>query len=150
VRELCSQVAASGEQVPMTDVRRKRQPEGNRNRNRWIMKDQATLNDPRKLYPAPPFSNQPQGAPGLARTMEPVPDHGEESYRGSGKTALQPSGASLAQRWRISARTAISLVLLNQSSWRLCLSFSPLKRRASSMARSMASPAEGALPDHDA
>lgn len=51
------------------------------------MKDQATLNDPRKLYPAPPFSSQPQGAPGLARKMEPVPDHGEESYRGSGKLA---------------------------------------------------------------
>jgi hypothetical protein len=37
------------------------------------------LQDPRKLYPAPPFPKQPQQMPGLARKMDPVPDHGEES-----------------------------------------------------------------------
>jgi len=39
------------------------------------------------LYPAPPFPDQPQPAPGLARKMDPTPDHGEQSYRGSGKLA---------------------------------------------------------------
>jgi NAD(P)-dependent dehydrogenase (short-subunit alcohol dehydrogenase family) len=43
------------------------------------------LTDPRKLYFAPPFPKQPQQMPGLARKMDPVPDHGEESYRGSGR-----------------------------------------------------------------
>ncbi|AHJ76878.1 SDR family oxidoreductase [Kosakonia sacchari] len=36
-------------------------------------------------YPTPPFVEQPQPAPGLASKMKPVPDHGETSYRGSGR-----------------------------------------------------------------
>lgn len=36
-------------------------------------------------YPAPPFAEQPQPVPGLASKMIPVPDHGETSYRGSGR-----------------------------------------------------------------
>jgi len=36
-------------------------------------------------YPPPPFAEQPQPAPGLASKMIPVPDHGEKSYRGSGR-----------------------------------------------------------------
>lgn len=36
-------------------------------------------------YPAPPFPEQPQPVPGLASKMTPVPDHGEKSYRGSGR-----------------------------------------------------------------
>lgn len=43
------------------------------------------LQDPRNLYPTPPFPKQPQQMPGLARKMDPVPDHGEESYEGSGR-----------------------------------------------------------------
>jgi NAD(P)-dependent dehydrogenase (short-subunit alcohol dehydrogenase family) len=43
------------------------------------------LKDPRTIYPAPPFPDQPQPAPGLARKMDPTPDHGEDSYRGSGR-----------------------------------------------------------------
>lgn len=43
------------------------------------------LSDPRELYPRPPFPLQSQPAPGLAAKMEPRPDHGEESYRGSGR-----------------------------------------------------------------
>ena len=38
-------------------------------------------------YPAPPFERQPQPIPGLASKMIPVPDHGEKSYRGSGRLA---------------------------------------------------------------
>lgn len=35
--------------------------------------------------PTPPQPEQQQSPPGLTRLMEPIPDHGEESYRGSGK-----------------------------------------------------------------
>ncbi len=38
-------------------------------------------------YPVPPFPAQPQQAPGLASKMIPLPDHGEKSYRGSGRLA---------------------------------------------------------------
>ncbi|HLI67823.1 MAG TPA: SDR family oxidoreductase [Caulobacteraceae bacterium] len=43
------------------------------------------MQDPRHQYPEPPFPEQPQPAPGLAAEMQPKPDHGETSYRGSGK-----------------------------------------------------------------
>ncbi|EAQ03283.1 putative oxidoreductase protein [Pseudooceanicola batsensis HTCC2597] len=36
-------------------------------------------------YPKPPFPEQPQPLPGQTDRMDPRPDHGEESYRGSGK-----------------------------------------------------------------
>ncbi|HZG07498.1 MAG TPA: SDR family oxidoreductase [Allosphingosinicella sp.] len=35
--------------------------------------------------PKPPFPDQPQPMPGLTQRMEPVPDHGEDSYKGSGR-----------------------------------------------------------------
>ena len=43
------------------------------------------MQDPRTQYPAPPFPPQKQPWPGLAKRMEPRPDHGEESYVGSGR-----------------------------------------------------------------
>jgi NAD(P)-dependent dehydrogenase (short-subunit alcohol dehydrogenase family) len=49
------------------------------------MTDRLSKQDPRFQYPQPPFPEQPQQAPGLASKMEPQPDHGETSYRGSGK-----------------------------------------------------------------
>jgi len=36
-------------------------------------------------YPEPPFPKQKQPMPGLTRKMDPIPDHGEESYKGSGR-----------------------------------------------------------------
>ncbi|NTF46575.1 NAD(P)-dependent oxidoreductase [Rhizobium sp. AC27/96] len=36
-------------------------------------------------YPSPPFPSQPQPMPGLTSQMDPRPDHGEQSYRGSGR-----------------------------------------------------------------
>jgi len=45
------------------------------------------LKDPRELFPKPPFEKQPQPWPGLACKMNPRPDHGEKSYRGSGRLA---------------------------------------------------------------
>src|ERR1700742_410118 len=45
----------------------------------------AELKDPTEQYPKPPFKKQKQPWPGLARVMEPPPDHGETSYKGSGR-----------------------------------------------------------------
>ncbi|HEY0898487.1 MAG TPA: SDR family oxidoreductase [Sphingobacteriaceae bacterium] len=45
------------------------------------------LTDPTTKYPKPPFQEQSQPWPGLAGKMEPRPDHGEESYKGSGRLA---------------------------------------------------------------
>lgn len=36
-------------------------------------------------YPRPPFSPQQQPMPGYTAAMHPAPDHGERTYRGSGK-----------------------------------------------------------------
>src|ERR1700753_308934 len=43
------------------------------------------MQDPRTKYPSPPFEPQHQEWPGLASKMRPRPDHGEESYKGSGR-----------------------------------------------------------------
>jgi len=45
----------------------------------------ADLEDPRSKYPKPPFKEQSQPWPGLAKNMDPKPDHGEKSYKGSGR-----------------------------------------------------------------
>ncbi|RZJ56095.1 MAG: SDR family oxidoreductase, partial [Flavobacterium sp.] len=47
----------------------------------------AALQDPTTKYPRPPFKPQQQPFPGLASKMDPRPDHGEESYKGSGRLA---------------------------------------------------------------
>jgi len=48
---------------------------------------QAVPKDPTAKYPKPPFARQEQPWPGLAREMDPKPDHGETSYVGSGRLA---------------------------------------------------------------
>ncbi|SFP05865.1 SDR family oxidoreductase [Tranquillimonas alkanivorans] len=62
------------------------------------MANDPKLRDPRTLYPQPPFPQQEQPEPGLAQEMEPLPDHGEESYKGSrrlqGRRALITGGDS--------------------------------------------------------
>lgn len=45
------------------------------------------LEDPTSKYPKPPFKGQSQPWPGLASKMDPKPDHGETSYKGSGRLA---------------------------------------------------------------
>src|SRR3954447_16822096 len=45
------------------------------------------VTDPRELFPKPPFPPQQQPRPGLASRMTPRPDHGEQSYVGSGRLA---------------------------------------------------------------
>jgi NAD(P)-dependent dehydrogenase (short-subunit alcohol dehydrogenase family) len=47
----------------------------------------APLQNPADAYPRPPFQKQEQPWPGLASKMIPPPDHGEKTYRGSGRLA---------------------------------------------------------------
>ena len=46
---------------------------------------QPPLQNPQTLYKQPPFERQPQDFPGSSARMTPEPDHGEHSYRGSGR-----------------------------------------------------------------
>ena len=61
-------------------------------------KHQDQPRDPRAGYPSGPFPEQVQKQPGLTAPMDPKPDHGEDSYRGSGaligKAALITGGDS--------------------------------------------------------
>jgi hypothetical protein len=50
-------------------------------------RSEPTMQDPRTKFPKPPFPKQTQAWPGLVRDMNPKPDHGETSYRGSGRLA---------------------------------------------------------------
>ncbi len=43
------------------------------------------LQSPEDKYPKPPYKSQSQPWPGLASKMDPPPDHGEKSYKGSGR-----------------------------------------------------------------
>lgn len=45
----------------------------------------AGMEDPTTKYVRPPFKEQMQPWPGLGSKMEPRPDHGEKSYKGSGR-----------------------------------------------------------------
>ena len=43
------------------------------------------MQDPREKYPKPPFSGESQPTPGVEGELNPKADHGEQSYKGSGK-----------------------------------------------------------------
>jgi NAD(P)-dependent dehydrogenase (short-subunit alcohol dehydrogenase family) len=45
----------------------------------------VAMEDPTTKYPKPPFPSQSQPWPGLAGQMNPRPDHGETTYKGSGR-----------------------------------------------------------------
>ncbi|MBB3565200.1 NAD(P)-dependent dehydrogenase (short-subunit alcohol dehydrogenase family) [Rhizobium sp. BK512] len=49
--------------------------------------NQFGMQNPLHQYPQPEFPQQPQPVPGLASKVQPVPDHGETSYKGSGRLA---------------------------------------------------------------
>ena len=51
------------------------------------VRTQTTKVNPIGEYPPPPFPEQSQPWPGLANKMRPRPDHGETTYRGSGRLA---------------------------------------------------------------
>jgi NAD(P)-dependent dehydrogenase (short-subunit alcohol dehydrogenase family) len=48
-------------------------------------KKQKPPQKPDTKYPVPPFPKQKQTPPGTEQKMKPLADHGEESYKGSGK-----------------------------------------------------------------
>jgi NAD(P)-dependent dehydrogenase (short-subunit alcohol dehydrogenase family) len=58
--------------------------QGNESRGNQPMAQQDLI-DPTSRYPKPPFKRQSQPWPGLASQMDPPPDHGETSYKGSGR-----------------------------------------------------------------
>ncbi|TCQ96761.1 SDR family oxidoreductase [Neorhizobium sp. JUb45] len=47
--------------------------------------NQFDIQNPLTQYPQPKFPEQPQPVPGLAGKMQPVPDHGETTYKGFGR-----------------------------------------------------------------
>lgn len=47
--------------------------------------DQYARVDPRSQYAQPPYGEQQQDHPGSGQEMSPIPDHGEKTYRGSGR-----------------------------------------------------------------
>ena len=49
------------------------------------VKNQYEKRNPLDQYPQPPFPRQPQSVPGSVGDMDPLPDHGEESYQGFGR-----------------------------------------------------------------
>jgi NAD(P)-dependent dehydrogenase (short-subunit alcohol dehydrogenase family) len=51
-----------------------------RNNNTKVM-----LENPVEQYPKPPFKEQEQEMPGSEQEMDPKPDHGEQTYMGTGK-----------------------------------------------------------------
>jgi NAD(P)-dependent dehydrogenase (short-subunit alcohol dehydrogenase family) len=50
-----------------------------------MTQDQHAQQDPTTQYPQPEFPQQPLENPGLESEMDPRPDYGEDTYRGSGK-----------------------------------------------------------------
>src|SRR5215216_4437253 len=50
-----------------------------------MTQDQHAQQDPTTQYPQPEFPQQPLEHPGLESKMDPRPDYGEHTYRGSGK-----------------------------------------------------------------
>ena len=48
-------------------------------------KNKNEQQDPKEQYSKPPYPKQEQEVPGTEEEMQPKADHGEESYRGSGK-----------------------------------------------------------------
>ena len=49
------------------------------------MEEKESMKDPQKKHPKPPYPDQEQNVPGKEKKMDPKVDHGEKSYRGSGK-----------------------------------------------------------------
>lgn len=49
------------------------------------MSDQSTMQDPVQQYPVMNIPQQRQNEPGLDRDLKPTADHGQDSYKGSGR-----------------------------------------------------------------
>lgn len=61
--------------------------------------NQFDIQNPLTQYLRPEFPKQPQPVPGLASKMQPVPDHGKISYKGSGLSMAE-------RRWSLAATRA--------------------------------------------
>jgi hypothetical protein len=70
-------VAAAGPAIAQDDRHQAVRPKNSEHR----------MDDPVSKYPKPPFRKQTQPWPGLVRDMDPKPDHGENTYLGSGRLA---------------------------------------------------------------
>ncbi len=116
----------------------------------------APMQDPVSKYPNPPFKRQTQPWPGLAGQMDPRPDHGETSYKGSGRLAGRKAlitggdfgmgraaaiayareGADVAINYlpeeEPDAREVIALIKAEGGSGSPCLATSATRRSASS------------------
>lgn len=66
----------------MTDTQ---QLNGSESGSRPDSVDQYAMRDPRTQYDQPKFPEQSDDAPGLTSNMTPAPDHGELTYRGTGR-----------------------------------------------------------------
>lgn len=49
------------------------------------MANKARLTDPQKKFPGPPFNTPKETSPGSVHELSPRADHGEDSYKGSGR-----------------------------------------------------------------
>jgi NAD(P)-dependent dehydrogenase (short-subunit alcohol dehydrogenase family) len=90
-------VAALGEAAPVRRASPVRRSQGQTSGQAG--EELVRRGDPVTQYPTPPFPRQKrQEAPGLASLMNPPPDHGEKSYKGSdrlaGRKALITGGDS--------------------------------------------------------
>ena len=47
--------------------------------------EERKMQDPQEKHPQPPYPEQEQQVPGTEKKMDPKVDHGEETYKGSGK-----------------------------------------------------------------
>ena len=63
-------------------------------------------------YPTPPFSQRKVPMPGRTSDMTPRPDHGEESYKGSGKLEGLKAGFRFATEAEILAKDDMTGVAL--------------------------------------
>ena len=64
------------------------------------MADQYTQQDPKTQYPQPNFGEQNIEHPGLEPEMQPKPDYGYDTYRGSGR--LEGKKAIITGETRVS------------------------------------------------
>jgi hypothetical protein len=54
--------------------------------------------------PKPPFPRQQQPMPGLTAKMQPVPDHGENTYKGSGRLTGKKAVIHRRRQWHRAGR----------------------------------------------
>ena len=64
--------------------------------------------------PQPPQPDQRQAPPGTTKDMDPAPDHGEHSYKGSGRLAgkvaiITGADSGSAEPWRSLSRARVPM-----------------------------------------